>query len=485
MRALLCVAVVLLLAAAAFASAAPARSVLEPRPLHAERGRIVDDLGRQVVLRGVNVNALAEYWKGSRFPTVFPLASRDPARMRAIGWNAARLLVSWSRVEPARDRYDDAYLRRVQRTAARLARSGISAIVDFHQDAWGPSLAARPGEVCQAGQEPALGWDGAPAWATLDGGQPRCDPGTRELSPAVLAAWSAFWGDQQGIRRAYLRMLAHAARSLRGAHGVVGIDVMNEPNALGADESAALSQLYAQAVPAIRRAGFEGLVLIEPSVLFSATGSGAPPPFRGSAGTVYAPHIYTGGFSNGPITAAAFETVEREARGLGGVPVLSGEWGTDPTRLDYFRAHLDLQDRFGVSSTLWTWRESCGDPHKVADARQSSALPVPWGLFDVDCRTNAVLGVRRALERTLTRGYVRAAPGRLRSVSWDGTRLAAAGTAGRARGQLVAFVPGRPARVDARGLRGRVRELVLPGASGRILVGHVRGGRWRLSVTVR
>jgi hypothetical protein len=157
-------ALTVLLAAAGTASAAPPRSVLEPRPLHVERARIVDDLGRQVTLRGVNVNALAEYWKGSRFPTVFPLAPDDPARMRAIGWNAVRLLVSWSRVEPARGRYDHAYLLRVRRTAARLARNGISTIVDFHQDAWGATLAARPGEACPAGQEPALGWDGAPGW---------------------------------------------------------------------------------------------------------------------------------------------------------------------------------------------------------------------------------------------------------------------------------------------------------------------------------
>ena len=46
--------------------------------------------------------------------------------------------------------------------AARLlARYGIWSIVDFHQDAWGPTLAARPGEICPAGQDPAFGWDGA------------------------------------------------------------------------------------------------------------------------------------------------------------------------------------------------------------------------------------------------------------------------------------------------------------------------------------
>ncbi len=93
----------------------------------------------------MNVNALAEYWKGSRFPTVFPLARKDPARMAAIGWNAVRLLVSWSRIEPRPGRYDRAYLGQVASTVRTLARRGIYTIVDLHQDAWGPSLAAPAG----------------------------------------------------------------------------------------------------------------------------------------------------------------------------------------------------------------------------------------------------------------------------------------------------------------------------------------------------
>ena len=71
-------------------------------------GRIVDAQGREVLLRGVNVNALGEYWKGTRFPTTFALERSDPDLMAGIGWNAVRLLVSWSRVEPQPGRYDEA-----------------------------------------------------------------------------------------------------------------------------------------------------------------------------------------------------------------------------------------------------------------------------------------------------------------------------------------------------------------------------------------
>ena len=487
----------LLLAAAVAAPATASAAVpgaAAVRPLHAvpdpvAGGRLVDDRGREVLLRGVNVNALAEYWKGTPFATTFPLAPQDPARMRRIGWNAVRLLVSWSRVEPAPGRYDERYLALVARTARRLGREGLAVVVDAHQDAWGASLAAPAGTACPPGWTPALGWDGAPAWATADGGALRCDPGVREAVPAVLAAWRAFFADQGGVRRRFVAMWGHVARRLHGVGAVVGYDLLNEPGALDPAAQQALSGVYADALAAIRRApGPRKLVLFEPSVAWSATGRGAPPAFAHDADVVYAPHLYTGGFTaNDPITAAAFQVARDEARGFGGAPVLSGEWGTGPERAgtpdDYFAAHQALQDRFRFSATLWTWRESCGDPHKVGDLR-AGRVPEVWGLFDVDCRTNAVRGVRTALAQTLTRGYVRAAPGRLASTAWDpvARTLRGAGAGARRRdGHLVAFWPraGGPApRVRARGLRSvRVR--------GDLVLARPRGGRWSLVVGPR
>ena len=64
-------------------------------------GRILDAGGREVLLRGVNVNAYADYWAYS--PSLFvayPITADDADRMAAIGWNCVRLLLSWSRVEP-------------------------------------------------------------------------------------------------------------------------------------------------------------------------------------------------------------------------------------------------------------------------------------------------------------------------------------------------------------------------------------------------
>ena len=166
-----------------------------------------------------------------------------------------------------------------------------------------------------------------------------------------------------------------------------------------------------------RAGGHRHLLLFEPSALWSETGSGAPPDFPHDRDVVYAPHIYTGGFTGGPITAAAFEVARTEARGFGGAPVLSGEWGADPGRAapggdSYFLDHQRLQDDFEFGATLWTWRESCGDPHKVTDYREGR-VPTVWGEFEVDCRTNSVVGVRHDLVDQLTRAYTRAAPGHL------------------------------------------------------------------------
>lgn len=449
---------------------------LRLHPLHAEPdavrgGAIVDALGREVLLRGVNVNSFAEYWASNDFPTTFPFVESDADLMASIGWNAVRLLLSWSRVEPAPGAYDEAYLDEIEDAVAVLAERGIYTVIDLHQDAWGATLAARPDESCRTGTAPAFGWDGAPAWATLDDGAPRCTTaGLRESSPAVRNAWAAFWRDDEGpggvgIRTRYARMLGHVAARFADEAAVAGYDLMNEPNAFTADELAGLAALYEESLREIRDAeaaagGFPHLVLFEPSALWSAVGQGPPPSFDHDANVVYAPHIYTGGFDNGPIGAAAFEVARQEAGLFGGAPVLTGEWGSDPRRASdpddrYFLDHQRLQDEFRFGATLWTWRESCGDPHKAGDYR-AGRVPYVWGEFEVDCTDNEVVGLRGDLIGQLTRATVRAAPGRLEEVIYDadsGTFTAAGGPGGGT--DLVVFYPsavhGSP-RVESSGI---------------------------------
>lgn len=475
----------------------PLHAVLDP----VGGGRIVDADDREVLLRGVNVNAFAEYWESSEFPTTFSFTASDADLIAGIGWNAVRLLLSWSRVEPAPGAYDGAYLDEIEDAVAILAERGVYTILDMHQDAWGATLAARPDEVCGAGTAPALGWDGAPGWATLDGGLPRCTTaGIRETSPAVRSAWVAFWQNADGpggigLQQRYAAMLGHVAERFADNPAVAGIDLMNEPNAFTAAELDGLAALYELSRAAIRGAenrngGFPHLILFEPSALWSAAGYGPPPMFEHDDNFVYAPHIYTGGFDNGPISAAAFQVARDEAALFGGVPVLTGEWGSDPRRASdpsdaYFLEHQRHQDGFRFGATLWTWRESCGDPHKTADYR-AGRVPMVWGEFEVDCRTNDVVGTRDDLIRQLTRPAVRAAPGRIVALAYDPASgsFELAGEAAQPGTELVVFYPvalhGAPA-VDTVGLAA-INEVAAPGG-GIYLRAATQGSSWSLRLT--
>jgi endoglycosylceramidase len=234
-------------------------------PLHAEPdiltgGAIVDEQNREVLLRGVNVNAHVEYWVSSEYPTTFPFSETDAELIASFGWNTVRLLLSWSLVEPSPGVYDETYLDKIEATVEMLANKGIYTIIDLHQDAWNATLAARDNEMCAENTELALGWDGAPAWATLDEGQPRCtSAGIRETSPAVRTAWVAFWQDSPaqdgvGIRTRYAQMLGHIAGRFSSLAAVAGYDVMNEPNAFTPAEQSGLAALYENSLREIRAA---------------------------------------------------------------------------------------------------------------------------------------------------------------------------------------------------------------------------------------
>jgi len=474
----------------------------EPDPVAG--GRIVDAFGREVLLRGVNVNAFVEYWAyDPDLFTNYPFSDDDAEAMAGMGWNVVRLLISWSRVEPEPGVYDEAYLDQVEAAVRRLEQRGLYSLIDLHQDAWGPTLAARPDEDCAGIGEPAFGWDGAPDWATLDGEAPRCTAlGARELSPAVLAAFDAFWEDAAGpggvgLRTRYVRMLAHLAERFSPLDAVAGYDVMNEPNAmffLDPEQLAQLSDFTAAAIAAIRAAEATvgappRLVFFEPSATWSGFGAGDPPPFAADDQIVYAPHLYQGGIDPGPLDESVFERARREAAAYGGAPVFSGEWGGDPGRAsdpadDYFELHQSLQDTFRFGATLWTWREACGDPHKAGDAR-AGRVPRVWGLFDVDCASNRVNGLREDLVAALRRPLLRAAPGPIGHVAWDPSldHFEANGTGAQPGRSFIVFLPSGDAsgaRVHTSGLL-LVHRVAAPGGN-RFLVGWAEGGAWEISV---
>jgi len=111
------------------ASAMPRNTVTDavellPLSTSADR-RIVDSQGRDVLLRGANVNSLGEYWRGvpELDPTI-PVSDTDWDEMSAHGFSVIRLLITWSRVEPTGGVIDQAYLDEVDAYVRSAAEHG-------------------------------------------------------------------------------------------------------------------------------------------------------------------------------------------------------------------------------------------------------------------------------------------------------------------------------------------------------------------------
>ncbi|MEU4221626.1 cellulase family glycosylhydrolase [Actinoplanes sp. NPDC026623] len=417
---------------------------VHPAPDRDEPATIGDVTGRQVILRGVNVNQLIDYYlRDPAVPATRPPTGDDFAQMAAMGFNVIRLGMSWSRLEPERGRFDEAYLREIRAAVAGAKAHGIYTVLDMHQDAWGNAL-ARPAERCGGGTTPTTGWDGAPAWATITDGTAHCQFLARDLAPAVATAFGNLYADRDGIQTELVRTWAFVARAFAGEPAVAGYDLLNEPG-IGPNPPISsgllLGRFYDAAITAIRDAegaagGFSHIAFFQPSVLWSGLGFDATPApgFTADRQLAFAPHPYSESISMDQglgVTIASIErnlTVSARAAAAYGAALWAGEWGWfgDPT-VDgvKVRRFAAAQDGLGIGGAFWVWRQGCGSPETGADAVTSG------NLVAVDCRTGESLPPPAGFAEPLGRAFPRAIPGRLDSLTTGprGTELGLTATA--------------------------------------------------------
>lgn len=430
-----------------------------PPRLHATHGpqaAIVDARGARVLLRGVNVNGLGEYYQANpELPSTVPLTSDDFQDIAALGFNSVRLIVSWSRLEPTRGAYDTAYFAKIKQ-ALRWARlAGLYVVLDMHQDAWGIAVDTPQDVTCPAGTFPNNGWDGAPAWATITDGASTCRPGERETAPAVRHAWQHFYDDTDGIQTELVRTWGRLARDFADDSTVAGYDLLNEPGfGTAADNDADLGAFYGRAIRAIRAGeraggGFSHIVFFEPNVLWSAFGTWTTPErFTKDRNLVFAPHIYAESLSPNTIKEG-FESARTTAASYG-VTVWSGEWGFWPDQpvdaSDEIERYAAAEDRYGYGGAWWDWKQACGDPHMTGHPGGEPA-PVSPSLVRYTCPDQVAQPVDPAFGDVLSRPVPRAVPGRTTTLTSDGRtgafELAGRHTAGAKRCALRVWVPGR------------------------------------------
>lgn len=350
--------------------------------LHATRGdapAIFDALGRQVILHGVNLNVLGDYYQASpELAPVLPYRAEYFAEMAAQGFNVVRLLIHWSALEPERDRIDRSYLDRI-RTAIRDAEAnGIYVVLDMHQDAWGKYIATPAGTECAPGSEPAIGWDGAPEWATLTDGGTTCRRGSREFADAVINAFANFYNDTDGIQGQFVKTWAAVAREFANETAVAGYDLLNEPHFVDVNDPqwvAALGALYGRTIDAIRAAeqdagGPEHIVFFEPLINFPLVGTTPAPDFTTDTNLVFAPHNYAESINSFFTIEGQFTNIRRAA-GRYMTTYWIGEYGWfgNPAGNAARVARYGVQeDNDLTGGTWWQWVQACGDPHALSGA---------------------------------------------------------------------------------------------------------------------
>ena len=231
---------------------------------------IRDRAGRAVFFHGVNaVWKLTPYYPPSTLFGDSEATSyfdrRDADFLAANGLNSVRLGVLFVGVEPARGVIDERYLDRIARIVKLLKRSGVTVLLDFHQDLYNERYAG----------------EGFPDWATIDDGIPATNelgfPGNY-FTPAVTRAFDNLWANRDTLWDEYRNAWQRVAARFGGMRNVVGYDLFNEPwpgsqvstcaNPEGCPvfDTQVLQPFYEHVVAGIRAADARSIVWWEPNV---------------------------------------------------------------------------------------------------------------------------------------------------------------------------------------------------------------------------
>ena len=222
--------------------------------------------GQVVILHGLN-----EVYKVAPYePSASGFSNDDAAFLAANGFNAVRVGVIWSELEPEPGVFNTAYLDSIEQTVQTLGNNGIYSILDFHQDLYSSTL----------------GGEGAPDWAVETNGAPNIEagfPGSYFVDPAESQAWDSFWSNADapngiGLENSYAQMLEYVANAFNGNPDVAGMEIMNEPDpgsqtlstVLGSPffDAQELTPFYNQAADAIRAVDPTTPIFYEPNPFF-------------------------------------------------------------------------------------------------------------------------------------------------------------------------------------------------------------------------
>jgi len=332
-RVLTTIMVTFLLMLGAFSmKALPASSQAADLPWLKAYGRwIIDEMGNLVLLRGADYSGMEFGW--------FDHSEDDFRRMGNWGFDAVRLPIAWSYVEPREGQYDNSYLERVDRVITWCKNSHLYVILDMHQWNWAPKYQG----------------NGLPDWAVA------------QYSDQEKAKVGFF--TNRTIQDQFSNMWRYLANRYKNESTIFAYDIFNEPNVDYSlmNEGAFLEGLhsfYQMAVDHIREVDSRHAVMIEPP-----WGGGIEAWARvDDTNLVLSTHLYTEGTWDGK-TGYDGDSGKLEADFLLGynlslkwhVPLVIGEFGVGSAATkahEWTRDFMNIFDKYIISTCWWSyWRD--------------------------------------------------------------------------------------------------------------------------------
>jgi endoglycosylceramidase len=350
---------------------APPATAFPAPPLRNVDAWPTDAQGRKVVLHGLNLAA--------KFPPydleALGFGEDDAAFLAAHGFNAVRIAVTMSALEPEPGRFDETYLKGLEDLVALLSRHGIRSMLWFSQEL----LSTR------------FRGEGLPDWMIRTDGIPdsllNLNMGTNLFTmPAFLRAVDNLWNNAhvhgKGLQDWIAEAWIHVARRFKDDADVVGYDLFNEPwpgtawptclppGGCKDFDTKKLAPFFAKLTAAVHSVDPRHLAFYEPN-LFAPFGA---PIHLGSPGDGVSFHSYCADLGdNGetsltwPLCKPFIEEVFRQAvaqsKRTGDIPMLT-EFGATAFPKE-IAAAIRLADRYGMSWMEWSYCK-CNDQTEAA-----------------------------------------------------------------------------------------------------------------------
>lgn len=381
-------------------AAIPSRT--DPAAVHVAGQVFRDGSGRQLLFRGYNakINGIfdAQFSDGRTPNETFPdFDEASAVKFEELGFDAMRLTINWSALEPTPLHYADAFFAKVDAVLDMAHRHHFYVILDMHQDAYSKEI----------------GEDGAPLWAITPQPTPSQILGgpsddSRRTTDIVLEAGFNFFSNAQAsdgraLQDAFIAAVTTLAKRYSLDPAVIGFEAFNEPVVLHQD---LLDAFHARLADALHVIDKDAPLLFEPIATRNQFDQALSPsaPFAHGPG-VYAVHIYTGIFSVVPnwqsdlsLLDPSMTKAQSEANAWG-TPMFVTEYGCDqsqPIGAQWIAHELDLQDAAIASSTAWAWE------------------PGAWGIRHYDA-SNAIVYWPDTIA-AVSRPYPRAVAGDIESI---------------------------------------------------------------------